>query len=294
MKEIQEQLLTAIDEASRAVSAANEAQARANDAMAALTTSMTLPPAGGHYRSFEELLEAAQRHAAGQGYALSAGRRRKRKDGKRSLIEVICARGGAYRDSVGGERKRRVSTRKTGCTFSFNAAELWEGEEPSTGLEGPGRPAPEGEKVGKKDREVGPGKTYWEIRYKEGAAERGVDCAAHNHLPEWEEGKVGKWGNKREIGKAKRQSLGGGQGGTPVKGGRARREEEDGEEDGEGDAEGSREQSVLMYDGRHEMGRFEGEAEARHVAQMQIPGQGLQGQEQRGIGMYQPPYYGHQ
>lgn len=290
VKEIQDSLLSAIDAASTATDLANAAQARANEAMAALTTSMTLPPAGGHYSSFEELLAAAQEHARNQGYALSAGRRRKRKDGRRSLIEVICARGGSYRDSVGGERKRRVSTRKTGCTFSFNAAELWEGEEEER-EDVAGTP--------KKEREVGPGKTFWEIRYKDGS--EGRDCGKHNHLPEWEEGKVGKWGNKREISKAKRQkraSEGGAASsvsGTPMVARQAQMQQDDGDSDeADRDAEGSREVSMGVNVGPGPASAG-GTADAQHEEDVEWNSEPrMQGQETRGIGMYQPPYYGPQ
>ena len=161
----QEALDVLIKEAEVAANAASEMQARAEAATAGLSASMTLPPEG-RFPTFEDLLESAQQHAAGQGYALSAGRRRKRKDGVRQLIMVQCARGGVYQDRTKpGERKRKANTRKTECEFSFNACQMKE--------------------------EEGGG---WELRYREGE-----NRSKHNHGPTWEKGMTGKWGNRRKI-----------------------------------------------------------------------------------------------
>lgn len=161
----QEALNLLVKAAEEAATAANEMQARAEAAVAGLSSSMTLPPEG-RFPTFEDLLESAQNHAAAQGYALSAGRRRKRKDGVRQLIMVQCARGGVYQDRTKpGERKRKANTRKTECEFSFNACQMKE--------------------------EEGGG---WELRYREGEGR-----AKHNHGPSWEKGMTGKWGNRRKI-----------------------------------------------------------------------------------------------
>ncbi len=165
VRDAEEALKAAMAAAEVAANAANEAKACAEAAVYGLNSSMTLPPQG-RFATFEELLESAQQHAAAQGYALSAGRRRKRKDGVRQLIMVQCARGGVYQDRTKpGERKRKANTRKTECEFSFNACQMKEDE--------------------------GGG---WELRYREGEG-RGK----HNHGPTWEKGMTGKWGNRRKI-----------------------------------------------------------------------------------------------
>lgn len=169
----QEALDVLVKEAEVAANAASEMQARAEAATAGLSASMTLPPEG-RFPTFEDLLESAQQHAAAQGYALSAGRRRKRKDGVRQLIMVQCARGGVYQDRTKpGERKRKANTRKTECEFSFNACQMKE--------------------------EEGGG---WELRYREGE-----NRSKHNHGPTWEKGMTGKWGNRRKIKESEKRAV---------------------------------------------------------------------------------------
>lgn len=87
---------------------------------------MTVPPEA-LFDSFEQLFESAQIHARDQGYALVKARSSKRKNGL-NKVWLACDRAGEYHSSISDEvRKRKTTTRKCGCLFSFFAREDYDG-----------------------------------------------------------------------------------------------------------------------------------------------------------------------
>lgn len=79
------------------------------------------PPTGIFYDELDELLEALQEHAKGEGYAISSRRSKKGRNGVLCKVSLCCARGTggnkAYKDKGNGIR-HESSTIKYNCPFA--------------------------------------------------------------------------------------------------------------------------------------------------------------------------------
>lgn len=83
---------------------------------------MTLPPEAS-YPTFDALFASAQAHARDEGYALVIGRSKRKKCGLKKAL-LCCDRSGTNRERIPlAEKKRRTTSRKTNCEFSFYANE---------------------------------------------------------------------------------------------------------------------------------------------------------------------------
>lgn len=83
---------------------------------------MTQPPEA-MYPSFDDLYAAAQAHAREHGYAFVIQRSKRKKNGLKKVL-LGCDRNGVSRERMApGMRKRKTTSRKTGCEFSVYADE---------------------------------------------------------------------------------------------------------------------------------------------------------------------------
>ena len=81
---------------------------------------MLEPPPTGVYPDVEALVQAANRHARDEGYAVVKQRSKRNKKGEPHKVYLGCDRGGKYRDKANpGGRIRDTSTRLTNCPFSL-------------------------------------------------------------------------------------------------------------------------------------------------------------------------------
>jgi hypothetical protein len=97
--------------------------------IADLTTDKMVPPPEATYATFEALLHYANRHAFAHGYAMVIGRsKRKNKNGFKKVL-LACDRAGSSvkkGSAIAMDptlRKRKTTSRKTGCNFGIYAIE---------------------------------------------------------------------------------------------------------------------------------------------------------------------------